>query len=137
MLSRSLSDENRGSGINPGVLLIDRTLKRKMDESDMIFHGTQKRLKYAGSTGVPVHDDLSKKDAVLSDKDDRCEPKNNEPEEDKPEGNEPDEKAPPVIGSHAALSKKIDTTLLPCIDWMIFLPIWLLEHWMSWSLRIY
>jgi hypothetical protein len=62
---------------------------------------------------MPVQDDSSEEDAVSSDNDDKCEPNNDEPKEDEPEGDKPDEKLLPVIGSHPALSKTIDTKLPP------------------------
>jgi hypothetical protein len=143
MPPRSFSEQNGGSGIDPGGLLIDRTLKRKVDESDMTSRGTKKRLKQADSTVPLVQDFVSEEDGVSSDKADECEPNNDEPEDDEPkddepeddepeddkpeedgpeedglerdetEGNKPDERLPPVIGYRAALSKTIDTTLPP------------------------
>jgi hypothetical protein len=124
----SLSEENRGSGTDSCGLLIDRTLKRKMDESDMNSRGTEKRLKHAGSTVMPVQDNSSEEDAVSSNKDDKYEPNNDEQGEDEQEGNKPDEKLLPVIGSHPALSKTIDTKLPPMHRLDNILPIWLLEH---------
>jgi hypothetical protein len=86
--------------------------------SAMTSRGTEKRLKHAGSTVVPIQDDRPRKVLFRLTKMIKCEPNNDKPgedapEEDEPEGNKPDEKILPVIGSHPALSKTIDTKLPP------------------------